>query len=308
MLPLLLRRTAEAVPTLLLVTLTIFVVVHVIPGDPAVMLAGEQAREEDIAGVRRHLGLDQPYHVQYLRYLGRLGHGDLGYSFTTRTAVTDVIAPRVWPSIQLALAAMLAAAVLGLGLGILAALRPHGWFDTVVSLLSLLGVTVPTFWLGLMLMWLLAVHWQLVPSFGAGTWKHLLMPAVTLAAAPLGIIARLTRSEMLEVLQQDFIRTAWAKGLALRIVVLKHALRNMVLPAVNFVGMQLGIALGYAVVTETVFSWPGLGRLLIDAVTVRDYPTVQGLILLFAAVFIGLNVLVDGVAMWVDPRIRRATA
>ena len=308
MLPLLLRRTAEAVPTLLLVTLTIFVVVHVIPGDPAVMLAGEQAREEDVAGVRRHLGLDQPYHVQYLRYLGRLAHGDLGYSFTTRTAVTDVIAPRVWPSVQLALAAMLGASVLGLGLGILAALRPHGWFDTVVSLFSLLGVTVPTFWLGLMLMWLLAVHWQLVPSFGAGTWKHLLMPAVTLAAAPLGIIARLTRSEMLEVLQQDFIRTAWAKGLALRIVVLKHALRNMVLPAVNFVGMQVGIALGYAVVTETVFSWPGLGRLLIDAVTVRDYPTVQGLILLFAAVFIGLNVLVDGVAMWVDPRIRRATA
>jgi ABC-type dipeptide/oligopeptide/nickel transport system permease component len=306
MLPLILRRAVEAVPTLVLVTVTVFLVVHVIPGDPALFLAGDQAREEDVAGVRRHLGLDRPYHLQYLGYLGRILRGDLGYSFTTRTAVADVIAPRVWPSVQLALAAMTLAALLGLTTGIVAALRPHGWIDTVVSTVSLLGVTVPTFWLGLMLMWLLAVHWQLVPSFGTGTWKHVVMPAITLGAAPLGIIARLTRSEMLEVLQQDFIRTAWAKGLARHVVVLKHALRNMLLPAVNFVGMQIGIALGYAVVTETVFAWPGLGRLLIDSVTVRDYPTIQGLILLFAAVFIALNVVVDGVAMWVDPRTRHA--
>jgi len=306
MLPLILRRAVEAVPTLVLVTVTVFLVVHVIPGDPALFLAGDQAREEDVAGVRRHLGLDRPYHLQYLGYLGRILRGDLGYSFTTRTAVADVIAPRVWPSVQLALAAMTLAALLGLATGIVAALRPHGWIDTVVSTVSLLGVTVPTFWLGLMLMWLLAVHWQLVPSFGTGTWKHVVMPAITLGAAPLGIIARLTRSEMLEVLQQDFIRTAWAKGLARHVVVLKHALRNMLLPAVNFVGMQIGIALGYAVVTETVFAWPGLGRLLIDSVTVRDYPTIQGLILLFAAVFIALNVVVDGVAMWVDPRTRHA--
>ena len=301
-------RTAQAIVTLFLATVVAFLFLHAIPGDPALLLAGDSASQADIEGLRRQLGLDRPYYVQYARYLERLLHGDLGQSYKTRSAVVDAIRPRLGPSLQLAVAAIAFAAILGMTLGVATALRPATWMDAAVSTVSLLGVTVPTFWLGLMLILLMSVEWRLLPTFGAGSWQHLVMPAFTLGAAPLGMIARLTRSEMLEVLPQDYIRTARAKGLPPRTVVVKHALRNALLPVVNFIGLQFGIVLGYAVVTETIFAWPGLGRLLVDSIITRDYPMVQGLILLFALIFVGISAVVDLTVMWMDPRIREASA
>jgi peptide/nickel transport system permease protein len=300
------NRVVQAVPTLFLVTVAIFLILHLIPGDPAIFLAGDVGTSEDIESIRENLGLNRPYLIQYITYIGNVLRLDLGHSFKTRMDVADAIRPRIWPSIQLALAAMIFATAFGIAAGVLAGVRPGGWFDTLVSLVSLLGLTVPTFWSALMFIWLFAVHWNLLPSFGSGSWRHLIMPAVTLGAPALGMIARLTRSEMLEVLPREFIRTARSKGLSFLQVVLKHALVNALLPVLNFVGMQFGVVLGYAVVTETVFAWPGLGRLLVDSMIVRDYPMVQGLILLFAFFFIAINMLVDILAMWLDPRIRKA--
>jgi glutathione transport system permease protein len=298
-----LKRLLQAIPTMFLVTVAVFLILHLIPGDPAMqMMDGLDA--SDIAMVRKQLGLDKPMVVQYVTYMGNiLLRGDFGYSFKSRMPVIDLISPRIWPSLQLALAAMLFATSFGIFTGVLAGVRPGGWLDTGVSLISLMGVAVPTFWSGLMLILLFSVSWNLVPSFGIGTWKHLIMPAFTLGAPALAIIARLTRSEMLEVLPREFIRTARSKGLANRQVILKHALRNALLPVLTFVGMQFGVVLGYAVVVESVFAWPGLGRLLVESLSVRDYPMVQGLILLFSCFFIFSNIVVDILNMWLDPRI-----
>ena len=312
MLPYIARRLLYAIPTLLGVTFLVFVSVRLIPGDPAVAIAGERATPEHIEQVRMELGLDQPLLTQYGRFLLGLVQGDLGTSLRTRLPVAPEVWRRLGQTLLLAAASLLLASVVGMFLGIVSATRPYSIFDNAGMVLALLGVSTPVFWLGLMLMLVFSVELPkmlqlsgpILPPTGSGTWKHLVMPAVTLGAYSTGIIARMTRSSMLDVIGHDYIRTARAKGLSERVVTYRHALRNALVPVITVQGLQFGTLLGGAVLTESVFAWPGLGRYLVDAIFLRDYPVVQAAILVIAVGFIIINLVVDLVYGLVDPRIR----
>ncbi|MFS8581556.1 MAG: ABC transporter permease [Limnochordales bacterium] len=312
MLPYIARRLLYAIPTLLGVTFLVFVSVRLIPGDPAVAIAGERATPELIEQVRLELGLDQPLLTQYGRFLLGLVQGDLGTSLRTRLPVAPEVWRRLGQTLLLAAASLLLASVVGMFLGIVSATRPYSIFDNAGMVLALLGVSTPVFWLGLMLMLVFSVELPkmlqlsgpILPPTGSGTWKHLVMPAVTLGAYSTGIIARMTRSSMLDVIGHDYIRTARAKGLSERVVTYRHALRNALVPVITVQGLQFGTLLGGAVLTESVFAWPGLGRYLVDAIFLRDYPVVQAAILVIAVGFIIINLVVDLVYGLVDPRIR----
>lgn len=306
------RRVLYIIPTLIGVTFLIFVSVRFIPGDPAKVIAGERARPQLVEQMRERLGLNRPIHEQYAVYMGDLLRGDLGSSLQTNLPLSLEIRRRLPNTLMLAGASLALAAAAGIAAGVVAATRPNTWIDTSGTLLALLGVSMPVFWLGLMLMRLFAVSLPqylglsgpLLPPTGSGTWKHMVMPGLTLAAYSTGFIARMTRSAMLEVVSLDFIRTARAKGLSHRVVVYRHGLRNALIPVITVVGLQFGTMLGGAVLTETVFAWQGLGRYLVDAIFDRDYPVIQASVLVIALGFTLINLVVDLAYAVIDPRIR----
>jgi len=301
------RRLLLFVPMLVGISLAIFLVMHAIPGDLARMAAGPDAVEADVEQIRKTHGLDKPLHQQYWLYLQRLVlQGDLGDSFQTFAPVTEGIARTLPATLELATAGMLLAVALGVPLGIAAALRPGGAFDSALTAVAVAGISIPGFFFGLLLMLLFAATLGWLPPTGRGSWQQLVMPAITLGLPYVATFSRLARSSMLDVLGEDYIRTAYAKGVARSRVVLRHALSNASIPLVTSFGMDFGRLLGGAVIVETVFAWPGMGRYMIDAIMVRDIYVVQGTILVFAALVILINLIVDLVYGFLDPRITYA--
>jgi ABC-type dipeptide/oligopeptide/nickel transport system permease component len=282
----------------------VFMAIRLAPGDPAQMMLGPSATVQEVAALRVRLGLDQPPLVQYARYLVRVARLDLGDSLRLNQPALEAILERVPQTARLSLIAMLAAVLLSFPMGIAAAIRRATFVDRSISVVSLLGQSVPNFWLGIMLILLFARGLQILPSGGADTWQHLVLPATTLALPLVGILTRLIRSGLLDVLLDDYIRTARAKGLAPRAVMVRHALLNMLIPVVTVMGLQLGTLLGGAVIVESVFAWPGVGRLLVEAIGNRDYPLVQAAILVITSAFVCINLLVDLSYAYLDPRIR----
>jgi peptide/nickel transport system permease protein len=280
----------------------VFVVLH-LTGDPVMMMLPPNASRDEIQALTAALGLDQPLYMQYARFLGRLARGDLGISLQHQQPAMPLVLERLPASLLLAVSALVIAVVVAVPLGLLAAARRGTVLDHLAVLLAALGQSAPIFWTGLMLMLVLAVTLKLLPTTGYGTWQQLVMPALTLAAYPMAAIARLVRSGMLEVLEADYVRTARAKGLQERRVILKHAFKNAAMPVVTVIGLQFGLLLGGAIVCEMIFAWPGVGRLLIFAINNRDFPVVEGAVFVIAMVFVVGNLLVDLCYGWLDPRV-----
>jgi peptide/nickel transport system permease protein len=301
----LLYRLAAAIPVVFGVTLLVFFMVRLVPGDPVSMMFANTAppSAEQRAQIRHQLGLDLPIQEQYLHFLGGVLHGDLGESFRTRQPVLHEIATRMPNTIRLTLASLTIAIVIGVGAGILAATFKGTWVDSSSMLLAVVGVSIPGFWLGLMLILLFSVRLGWFPVAGAGGWRHLVLPAVTLGVLSSAVLARLTRAAMLEALSNDFIRTARAKGLKEHTVVIRHALRNALIPIVTIVGLQIGGLLSGAFIIEAVFGYPGIGQLAVNALRVRDFPVIQGIVLLVALIYVAINILVDLLYSIIDPRI-----
>jgi ABC-type dipeptide/oligopeptide/nickel transport system permease component len=305
MLHVLARRLIGAIPVVFGVSVAVFMMVHLLPGDPAtIMLQGAPATAEDIAELRRQLGLDQPIYEQYGQWIGRVLQGDLGTSIHTRRSVLDEILAVFPATVRLALAAMMVAVVLGVTLGVIAAVRQNTWLDTASMGTALFGVSMPDFWIGLLLILVFSVRLGWFPATGTGDLRHLVLPALALGANFSAIIARLVRSSLLEVMRQDYVLSARAKGLTQRVVIFRHALRNALIPVVTIVGLQFGNLLGGAVVIETVFARQGLGRLAITAILAKDFPLIQGVVLFAAIVYVVLNIVVDLSYAWLDPRIK----
>ena len=298
------KRFLISIPILLLVVTLVFFAFQLIPGDPARMYVGVDASQEAVERVRHDLGLDQPVLTQYVEYMSRLARGDLGKSIYTRRPVVQELAPRFWNTVQLSMAAIVFATVVGVVLGTLATVKQGTVWDHLLTVLSLFGISMPVFWMGLLLAYVFSVQLHWLPSAGNESWRHFLMPTFCLSAFSLAFITRMTRSALLEVMAQDYVRTALAKGVREAVVVGWHALRNALLPVVTVVGLRFGYMLGGAVVTEEVFAWPGLGRLLVVAVGQRDIPLVQGALLLFGISFVLVNLAVDLLYGVLDPRIR----
>lgn len=296
-------RILAAIPTLLGVLVIVFLMVHLIPGDAARLIAGVDARSEDIDNVRRALGLDRPLWQQFVGFLERVLSGNLGTSFRSGLPVFDEIAGRWWNTVTLSLSAITVAIIVGGLTGIASALWRGTWIDSAALLFSLTGVSVPTFFLGLLLMLVFSVQLGLLPLTGMGSPAHFVLPAIALGLPSAAIISRVMRSSLVDVLGQDYIRTARAKGLTEFLVVRRHALRNAMIPVVTVIGLQLGYLLGGAVVTETVFAWPGLGRLIVQAISARDYPLLQGAVLILAVSFVLINLVADLLYCVLDPRV-----
>lgn len=300
-------RLLGLAPVLLGVTALVFAMIWVTPGDPVLAIVGESAQgisRDALEDLRRSYGLDRPALVQYADYLSRLLQGDLGISIRSRQPVIREIWQRLPATVLLAISGMAIAIIIGVSLGVLAAIYRRSWIDYAAVILALAGVSIPVFWSGLILMLIFALELRWLPASGYGSWQHLVMPAVAIGFSSSAFIARITRSSMIEVLRQDYIRTATAKGLSQSSVDFKHALRNALLPIVTVVGLQFGSLLGGAVLTETVFAWPGIGRMLVDAIRARDLPLVQGTVLFVAVVFIVVNLLVDISYALLNPKIR----
>jgi peptide/nickel transport system permease protein len=283
---------------------TIVFIVLRLSGDPAVLLLPQEASVEDVLRLRQDLGLDDPFLVQYLRFLGSSALGDFGESLRHREPAMTLVVSHLWATIELSLAAFGLAVLVAVPIGILAAVRPNSLYDHAVLTLALLGQSAPTFWIGIMLILAFGLGLRWFPIGGRGSWSHLVLPAITLGAFAMASIARLTRSAMLEVIRLDYINTARAKGLRESRVIWKHALKNAAIPVVTIMGLQFGALLGGAVVTETVFSWPGIGRLAIQGIYNRDYPVVQATVFIAAVFFVGINCVVDLLYTILDPRIR----
>ncbi len=299
------RRLLIAIPVILGVATLVFAIMHLLPGDPAeVMLAQSGGQAEMIERLRHQLGLDLPLHVQYLRFLRNLARGDLGESIWLRKPVSQVLLEQLPATLELAVAAMAVAIVGGIALGLLAALKRGSWIDRAVMIVSSVGISMPVFWSSLLGIYLFAAQLHWLPATGQGDLRHLILPAAVLGYGAAGSIARLVRSSMLEVLGQEYITAAVAKGLFWRIVVLRHALKNALIPVVTLLGLQFGGLLGGAVITETVFSRQGLGRTMVDAIVWKDFPLVQGGVILIAGMYILVNLAVDVLYAFVDPRIR----
>ncbi len=299
------RRILAVIPVLFGVTLAVFSMLFLVPGDPVkIMLAEFVTTPDQIAQMRAQLHLDEPVLKQYGRFVGSALRGDLGVSIRSRRPVTAEITENIGSTGQLALASMLVAIGLGVPLGLLAALGRNSWLDVAAMVVALLGVAMPSFWLGFLLIFVFSLHLGWLPATGGGDLLHLVMPAVALGMIAAAIIARLTRSSMLEVLGQDYVRTARAKGLGSGSVIVRHALRNALIPVVTVFGLQFGNLLAGAVIVETVFSRPGLGRLIVGGILAKDFPLVQGTVLFVAAAYVLINVVVDVAYAYVDPRIR----
>ena len=297
-------RFLQSLLVLLVASFLTFLLVFLLPADPARMVAGPSASVATVDSIRHEMGLDRPFVAQYGVYLGRLVHLDLGRSYKQGSSVSSLVASRMWPTFQLMLGAIALELLIGLPLGIWAALRRGGWPDSVVMGLAFLGAAAPQFWLALSLVYLLAYRFALFPLGGYGGLSHLFLPALTLGIGGAGWYARMMRSQLLEVLSQDYIRTARAKGQTARLVLLKHALRNAALPIVTMIGLDIGTFMGGVVVVESVFGWPGLGRLVWDAVRVVDIPIIVGVVIFSAFVITLANLLADFVQPFVDPRVR----
>ncbi len=326
------RRLLSLIPTLLGVSIIVFLFLRMIPGDPALALAGEHATEANVERIREQFGLNKPLHEQYFTYMGKVLRGDLGRSILSRRPIMDEIRVRFPATIELSVCALTVALVVGVPAGIISATKRNSIFDNIAMIGSLLGISMPIFWLGLMLNWFFAVQLGWLPSvtrLDAGielqritnlliidslltgnaeallnAVQHLILPSVALGTIPMAIIARMTRSAMLEVLEQDYVRTARAKGLRERVVIIRHALKNALLPVITIVGLQVGVLLSGAVLTETIFAWPGIGRWLYLSILSRDYPIIQGMALFVTILFLVMNLLVDVSYAMVDPRIR----
>ena len=298
-------RLLAAVPVLLGVSILVFSMLHLLPGDPAQIILGEAVTSaQDLARLRRELGFDAPLHVQYARFLGRALSGDLGRSLQSRRPVLDEILAQLPSTVQLTLAGLALAVVVGVVLGVAAATHRGSWADTLCMLLALGGLSLPAFWLGLMLIFFFALQLGWLPATGQGGLARLVLPALTLGYGAAGVIARLVRSSMLEVLRIEYVTTARSKGLAERRVVYRHALRNALIPVITIVGLQFGALLGGTVVIETVFARQGIGRLLVGAILYKDFPLVQGIVLFTASAYVLVNLLVDLGYALTDPRIR----
>jgi ABC-type dipeptide/oligopeptide/nickel transport system permease component len=293
----------QVLPIVFLVATTVFFLFKLIPGDPAAVFAGEQASPATIARVRESLGLDQPVMVQYWRYLQRIVKGDLGTSFISGVDVIDLVKARFPNTIRLALISTILSAFLGISIGVISALKRETIVDYLLTVAALLGISIPIFWLGLMLIYVFSVELGVLPVAGAATWKHYIMPVCTLSAVSVASILRITRSSVLEVINEDFVRSARAKGLKESRVVLRHVLPNALIPVATVVGLQFGYMLGGSIITETIFGWPGMGRMLVVAVSQRDVMVVQGVLIVFATSFVLVNLIVDVVYAMIDPRI-----
>jgi peptide/nickel transport system permease protein len=299
------RRLLLTIPVLLGVLFVVMLTMDLIPGDPVALMLGDAATKDTIARFREHLGLDRPLAVRYVRYLGQVVTGDLGRSIQQNRPVVDELA-EAWPAtLQLTAAALVLAAMTGVATGIVSAVWPNSLFDSLSRLSSLFGLSMPVFWTGLVLIVVFAFWLPLLPVGGVGSPAHLVLPAVTLALPSIAKIARMTRSGVLEVLREDYVRTARAKGVRERLVVVKHALRNAAIPILTLIGLQAGQLMGGAVLTETVFAWPGLGRLMVKAIFARDYVLLQGAVLIFAMAFVAINLIVDLSYGALDPRVSR---
>jgi peptide/nickel transport system permease protein len=326
------RRLLMLIPVLFGMTLVVFFIIRAIPGDPAQVILGQQATKEAIAALTEKLGLNDPWYLQFVEYVKGLLTGDLGESLRSSTPISEEIWPYLAATLELSLAAMIIAIVIGVNAGIISAWFQNSWFDYIAMVVALIGISIPVFWLGLMEQWLFSLELGWLPSTGRenvrdpveaitnlylidtllnGRWdqfgevaRHLILPSVTLATIPMAIIARITRSSMLEVMRSDYIRTARAKGMRMFWVVYKHSLKNAVIPVLTVIGLQIGLLLGGAILTETIFGWPGIGRYIYEAIGFRDYPVIQTGILIIAAIFILINLVVDLLYVAIDPRIK----
>ena len=328
----LVRRLLSLIPVLVGISLLVFLFIHFIPGDPIWVMLGDFATEEAVAELRQDLGLDEPLHIQYVKYVGRLLQGDLGESIHTRNPITSDLATRLPASLELAITAMLIASLIGIPAGVISAMNHRSLIDSASMVGALIGVSLPIYVLGLFAIWIFAVQLGWLPPGGrlspdieleritgfhvldsivTRNWtalgdslKHLTIPSIVLATVPMAIIARITRASLLEVFSQDFVRTARSKGLRERSVVTRHVLKNAMLPVITVIGIQFGVILSGAVLTETIFSWPGIGRWVYEAIQKRDYPVVQGMTLFIGLVFLFSSLVVDALYVWLDPRIR----
>jgi peptide/nickel transport system permease protein len=326
------RRLYSLIPVLLGMSLIVFFIVRAIPGNPAQVMLGQQATKEAVKALTHELGLDRPWYIQYFVYLKNLLTGDLGNSIRTQVPISQEIWPYLAATIELSLFAMIIAVIIGVNAGIISAWFQNSWFDYVAMVIALIGVSMPIFWLGLMEQWVFGVLFKILPTTGresivdpvepvtylyvvdtliqgrfdqlSEVIKHLVLPGVALATIPMAIIARMTRSSMLEVMRSDFIRTARAKGLSMFWVVYKHSLKNAFIPVLTVIGLQTGLLLGGAILTETIFGWPGIGRYIYDAIQYRDYPVIQSGILIIATIFVLINLIVDLLYAAIDPRIK----
>jgi glutathione transport system permease protein len=298
------KRLLGLVPTLLLVGILVFLLVHLLPGDPARLAAGPDASPETVELVRKDLGLDLSLPRQFVRFVSGALRGDFGKSIRTKRQVASEIAERFAPTFWLTVWSMAWSVVIGMGIGVLSAVWRNRWPDRLGMTLAVSGISFPAFALGMVLMQIFAVQLGWLPTVGADSWRHYILPSLTLGAAVAAIMARFTRSSFVDILQEDFIRTARAKGLSEPLVVAKHGLRNALIPVVTMMGLQFGFLLGGSIVVEVVFNWPGMGRLLIDAVDMRDYPVIQALVLLFSLEFILINLIVDVLYGLINPTIR----
>jgi peptide/nickel transport system permease protein len=306
------RRLLATLPVLALVAVFVFLMLRLTPGDPAAIIAGDNATPAQVAAIRDQLGLSQPIPVQFMIWLGKLLRGDLGQSFFFKAEVSELIGQRVGPTLALATVSMVITVLVAVPLGVIAAYQHGGWIDRLVMGFSVLGFSVPVFVLGYLLIWVFAIEIKLFPvqgyrSITDGFWPflhRLILPAITLSVIYIALIARITRASVLEVLGEDYIRTAHAKGLSNRVVLMRHALRNAAVPIVTVIGIGIALLIGGVVVTESVYNIPGLGRLTVDAVLARDYPTIQAVILLFSFVYVLINLLIDLSYTLLDPRIR----
>jgi glutathione transport system permease protein len=307
MLQYIMKRILEMIPILIIVSILVFLFTHLIPGDPARLVAGKDATLEEVSKIRAELGLDQPIWEQYFTYMGNLLTGDLGTSLKTGLPVSDMFVDRFLPSIYLTLLSMGWAVIIGLLIGTISAVFKNKWPDYIGMVTAVSGISLPGFWLGLILIQIFSVQLGWFPTGGSDGWQSYILPSITLGAGIMSMLTRFTRSSLLETLRADFVRTGRAKGLKERVVITKHALRNSLIPVVTIAGLQFGFLLGGSVVVETVFSFPGMGRLLIDSIAFRDYPVIQAELLLFSFEFILVNLLVDVLYSILNPKIRYVT-
>ncbi|MEH6937171.1 ABC transporter permease [Bacillus sp. JJ664] len=303
MLLFIIRRILQTIPVLLGVSLVVFLIMQMVPGDPATLLAGEGATKQTIEMVRHELGLDRPIIYQYFDYVFHAIQGDFGESLRNNRPVLDEIMIRLPITLQLALASISITVVLGMIAGIISATKQYSMSDISIMIIALLGISLPSFWFGLMLIYFFSVNLHIFPVAGWGTIQHMILPAITLGAGGAAIVARMTRSSMLEVVRQDYIRTARAKGLKEHIIIYKHGLKNALIPVITVVGLQFGALLGGTVLTESVFAINGLGRLIVDAIRTRDLPMVQGGVLIASVIFVFMNLAVDVLYRYFNKRI-----
>ncbi|MEH7348769.1 ABC transporter permease [Gottfriedia acidiceleris] len=297
------RRIIQTIPVLLGVSLVVFLIMQMVPGDPATLLAGEGATKQTIEMIRHQLGLDRPVIIQYFDYVVHVLQGDFGESLRNNRPVLDEIMIRLPITIELALASIFITVVLGMLAGIISATKQYSVADISIMIVALLGISLPSFWFGLMLIYFFSVNLHIFPVAGWGTFKHMVLPALTLGAGGAAIVARMTRSSMLEVVRQDYMRTARAKGLKEHVIIYKHGLKNALIPVITVVGLQFGALLGGTVLTESVFAINGLGRLIVDAIRTRDLPMVQGGVLIASVIFVFMNLAVDILYRYFNKRV-----